>query len=104
MWNSVSKEEILDDGTGAHHLSLYISSECFSCQESILMMADVERSFPQLRTEIVNLDDAQAEKPDSVFAVPTYVLDGQILSLGNPHREVFISLIRNALSSSISRK
>ncbi len=51
-----------------------------------------------MNTQIINLDDPCAIKPDNVFAVPTYVLDGRIISLGNPHREQLFAKISSAVS------
>ncbi len=61
-------------------------------------MAEIARQFPQLITEIINLDEPGAEKPEEVFAVPTYVLDGKVVSLGNPYREQMSAKIKAALT------
>jgi hypothetical protein len=55
--------------------------------------------FPELITEIINLDEPGAVKPDKVFAVPTYLMDGNILFMGNPYLETMISRVQDALSS-----
>ncbi len=63
-----------------------------------MIAAEISQRFPQLITEVINLDDPSATKPDQVFAVPTYLLDGKILSLGNPYREEMFAKISAALS------
>jgi hypothetical protein len=81
-----------------HRLRVYIAAECHSCQEAVLLMAEIARQFPQLITEIINLDEPGAEKPEEVFAVPTYLLDGKIISLGNPYPEQMRAKIKAVLA------
>ncbi len=61
-------------------------------------MAEIAQQFPQIVTEIINLDEQNAEKPEEVFAVPTYMLDGKVVSLGNPYREQMSAKIKAALA------
>ena len=61
------------------------------------MMAEVAQRFPQLVAEIINLDEPEAQPPDNVFAVPTYVLDGKVIFLGNPYREQMFAKLSAAL-------
>ena len=68
-------------------LQVYIHSGCFSCQETLLLVAEIRKRFPQLLTEIISLDDPANETPEEVFAVPTWMLDGRVIFLGNPWRE-----------------
>jgi hypothetical protein len=58
---------------------------------------EVSNAFSGILIEIINLDDPGAIKPENVFAVPTYVLDGKIVSLGNPYRDQLVSKIRSQL-------
>lgn len=64
-----------------------------------MLAAEVTRQFPQIITEIINLDDPCSAKPASVFAVPTYLLDGEVVGLGNPYREQLFTRIREVLST-----
>lgn len=65
-------------------LQVYVSEDCWACAESRRIVADIKPQYPQVAVEM--LDVALVEQPEAVFAVPTYVLDGRIISLGNPHR------------------
>lgn len=65
-------------------LHVYIADDCWSCQETRRIVADVTGQFPEIRVE---LRDMNQDWPDDVFAVPTYVLNGRVISLGNPTRE-----------------
>lgn len=65
-------------------LHVYIADDCWSCQETRRIVADVAGQFPEARVELRNMSQ---DRPADVFAVPTYVLNGRVISLGNPTRE-----------------
>jgi hypothetical protein len=68
-----------------HTLTVYISADCWTCEETHRILNDVTPRFPDLLLRCI---DAQQEPlPDGVFAVPTYLLDDRVISLGNPTRE-----------------
>ena len=69
-----------------HTLTVYISDDCWSCEETVRILDDVTPHFPDLLLQRV--DTQQQPLPEGVFAVPTYLLDGKVISLGNPTREV----------------
>ena len=63
-------------------LQIFVTDECWTCEESRRIAAAVEEAFPQVNVELVDL--TSSERPDNVFAAPTYMLDGRVISLGNP--------------------
>jgi len=54
-------------------------------------------SFLDVQVEIISLDTPDSERPPAVFAVPTFLLNGELLWLGNPHREDAIQQIADLL-------
>jgi hypothetical protein len=68
----------------ATRLIIYIERGCESCQPAISIAEEVQRQAPDVQVDLIDLAEEPHQRPDSVFAVPTYVLDGRILSLGNP--------------------
>ncbi|MAU01504.1 MAG: hypothetical protein CL608_30575 [Anaerolineaceae bacterium] len=66
-------------------LTVYIADDCWSCAETQRILEDVVPQFPNLLLNLVNT--AEQPLPENVFAVPTYLLNGKIISLGNPTRE-----------------
>jgi len=66
-------------------LQVYTLADCWTCEETERIVTDVVSRFPNV--EVAVLDMMSAEKPDDVFAVPTYLINGRIVSLGNPTRE-----------------
>lgn len=70
------------------HLEIYVSDQCANCQEAI-MIAEAARSITGLNITVMNLDVPEQPMPLQVVAVPTYILNGLVISLGNPEREAF---------------
>ena len=66
-------------------LQVYVSQDCWSCRETARIIADIAGQFPAVKIEM--LDTAVTPFPENVFAVPTYLLNGRVISLGNPTRE-----------------
>lgn len=75
-------------------LHIYIADDCWSCHETRRIVADILPQFPEVNIE---LRDMSQDKPDDVFAVPTYVLNGRVISLGNPTREELRQKLTNTL-------
>jgi glutaredoxin len=75
-------------------LHVYIADDCWSCHETRRIVADIMPQFPEVHIE---LRDMSQDKPDDVFAVPTYMLNGRVISLGNPTREELRQKLTNAL-------
>jgi|SRR5689334_19056347 len=76
-------------------LEIYVASHCVGCQEA-LRIADLARGIAGLDVAVINLDHATPARPvpANVVAVPTYLLDGRVVSLGNPYREEFLARLR----------
>ena len=62
-------------------LDIYIDDCCETCEQARKIADQVRERMPQVE---VNLIELNGETPDSVFAVPTYLLDDVTLFLGNP--------------------
>ena len=67
-------------------LEVYVAEHCWSCSETRKIVSDLRVQFPHVAISLLDTDPQ--EWPEEVFAVPTYLLDGHIISLGNPTREV----------------
>jgi len=66
-------------------LQVYVSEDCWTCEETRRMVADVVPQFPEVTVELLDIKTSQ--HPEHVFAVPTYLLNGRIIFLGNPTRQ-----------------
>jgi hypothetical protein len=69
-------------------LEIYVAPECFGC-ETARNLAGLVRAlgWPDLEVRLLDLSEPHVVRPPAVFAVPTYVLDGRVISLGNPDRD-----------------
>jgi hypothetical protein len=66
-------------------LDIYVTPECFGCERAREIAKEIRMSqMPGVEVRLIDLSDPESVQPASVFAVPTYLLNGQVLSLGNP--------------------
>ncbi len=79
------------------HLEIYITEQCTNCQEAVLI-AEQASGIAGLEVTVVNLDAPGQPVPPQVFATPTYVLNGLVVSLGNPERDHFLAGLRAELA------
>ncbi len=82
-------------------LEIYVASHC-STFEHTLEIAERAQAIPGLEVAVINLDHPQQPVPPSVFAVPTYLLDGRVVSLGNPAREAFLADLRQKAKEQVA--
>ena len=67
-------------------LSVYILEHCLGCEEARRLAAAIPARFGELLVRVVDLDREPDARPASLVAVPTYMLDGKVISLGNPRQ------------------
>ena len=77
-------------------LKVFVEEDCWSCSESRRIIAEITPQFPEIVVELVNL--TAQNRPDDIFAVPTYKLNGRIISLGNPYPQELRRKIQDALN------
>lgn len=69
-------------------LEIFVMPDCEGCEAAIRLADRVrERNVPGVDLRVIDLSVSGAERPENVFAVPTYLLEGAVLSLGNPEEE-----------------
>jgi len=84
-----------------HHatLDVFVSAHCWQCPEARDIAQEMKEEFVPLGVRVIDLDEPDAQKPVSVFAVPTFLLNGKVVSIGTPSREALRFQIQNALSA-----
>ena len=65
-------------------LQVFVERGCGVCRRAVALADQARVQFPAVRVEVVDLTEPATEAPEAVFAVPTFLLDGELLSLGNP--------------------
>jgi hypothetical protein len=77
-------------------LRVYISDSCAGCDIARALVEYVRRLRPHHPIELINLDQDGAIRPSYVFGTPTYCLDDQIISLGNPSVQALLAALDRA--------
>ena len=65
-------------------LDVFVAAHCAASATARCIAADVARAAPDLTVRVVDVDAEFACVPPAVVAVPTYVVDGRLIHLGNP--------------------
>ncbi len=75
-------------------LQIVVGADCAGCETARHLASELDRlALPGVTIAIVDLSEPGVARPDPVFAVPTYLLDGRIISLGNPEFEWIVDQI-----------
>ena len=74
-------------------LEVYIAKGCFNCQQAERIANWVQNQLPHIAVRVIDLKEPDTQKPSTVFAVPTYLLNGKRISLGNPDRATLLQTI-----------
>ena len=82
-------------------LEIYVAEECWACEESRRIAAEVARRYPAVNVVLVDMETPG--RPSNVFAAPTYVLDGKVISLGNPTRDDLAERLERVQTVATSR-
>jgi len=53
--------------------------------------------FPNVVVRVVDLELDRSPPPDPVVAMPTYLLNGRVISLGNPYPEELFARLHEAV-------
>jgi hypothetical protein len=75
-------------------LEVYIADNCWSCNATKQIVAEIGQQFPSITIELRDIGDER--RPSCVFATPTYVLDGRTIFLGNPTPEQLLHKLEEA--------
>jgi len=76
-------------------LEIYVAPGC-PASDVARRLAETVGGYglPGVDVRLIDLSDPGATKPVAVFAVPTYLLDGRVLCLGNPGAAWLIARLR----------
>ena len=77
-------------------MEVYVSSECLNCGEAVRLAEEAAARFPSASVHVIDLGLDQGPLPDAIVAVPTYLPDGRVVSLGNPDPEELFARLHEA--------
>jgi alkyl hydroperoxide reductase subunit AhpF len=76
-------------------IEIYIDQSCPGCEQAMRIANQIHLHVPDVEVRILDLARPDIMKPVTVFAVPTYLMDGKVLSLGNPDIDELLALIED---------
>lgn len=79
-------------------LEVFVSAHCWQCPEARDLAEAMKEEFFPLDVRVIDLDKPSAYKPTVVFAVPTFLLNGKVVSLGTPSRDALRLQIESTLN------
>ncbi len=66
-------------------LDIYVGPDCFASANAHAIAREMRAlDLQNVLIRVIDLSDPVNVQPASVFAIPTYLLNGEVLSLGNP--------------------
>ncbi len=77
-------------------LEVFVEAGCESCDRALALADEIAKQFPSLPVSVIDISETANALPDAVFAVPTYVLNGRVVALGNPSIDDLADLIDHA--------
>lgn len=77
--------------------TIYMMAHCTAAAEIERIAAAIGTRFREVAVTLVHLDREIIAPPLAVFSVPTYLLDGDVVSLGNPDLDDLDRRIRHAV-------
>ncbi len=75
-------------------LKIYTMEHCPTCESTRNIASGIARRLPGISVELIDLEQPGTVPPPEVFSVPTYVLNGNVISLGNPYLDQLERSIR----------
>ncbi len=82
----------------AVRLEIVIAKEYPGCAEARAIAQEIQACFPALKVEVIELNGTRPV-PSQVVATPTYLLNGRVVSLGNPRRAWLVQEILRQYST-----
>ena len=79
-------------------LKVFVAEDCAGCAEARAIAGRIQKEYPTLAVEVVELADSGAALPEGVFATPTYMLNNRVVSLGNPKPDEIARWVSKATS------
>lgn len=73
-------------------LIIYVLKDCLGCERARHTANEVRKCAPDIEVDLVDLSEGHSP-PSSIFGVPAYVLNGQVVSHGNPRLETLLEMI-----------
>jgi len=77
-------------------LRVFVAEHCPNCEEACSIAAQIKQNYSDVEVEVIDIAKTQAVVPEKVFAIPTFMLNERIISLGNPYLREISRLVEEA--------
>ena len=75
-------------------LEIFIEAECKNCDVAREIASLVRQQVPAVQVRLIDVSVPGTVAPDNVFAVPTYLINGETWSLGNPDSQELVAELK----------
>ncbi|NJN82110.1 MAG: hypothetical protein HC802_07405 [Caldilineaceae bacterium] len=65
-------------------ITVYVAAHCPTCDYAREVARSIREEYPRVQVQLVDVENTTEVIPETVFATPTYLLNGRVWSLGNP--------------------
>ncbi|HEV2125235.1 MAG TPA: hypothetical protein VGW38_20990 [Chloroflexota bacterium] len=86
--------------TPRRRLEVYVAAHCATCAEARRLAKIADAAFHDVMVHVIDVDDhtdvgdgGNKDHNDQIVAVPTYILDGRVIALGNPSQEELFAVL-----------
>jgi hypothetical protein len=74
-----------------------VSAECPNCSEAVRLAHEAAARYPDIVVSVIDLALLRGNpSPDPIVAAPTFLLNGRVVSLGNPYTQQLFGHLREA--------
>lgn len=84
------------DDSRQRDVLVLVSADCPGCAESRRVVAEVLRMRPQTSIEVLDVASGQVPVGVPFVGTPSYVMDGRVISYGNPRPADLLAVIEGA--------
>lgn len=74
-------------------LRIYVAPGCAGCDTAVAMAGAVRQLRPHREVVVIDLADDSAPLPAGVIGTPTYLMDDEVVSLGNPTFDQLLGIL-----------
>lgn len=74
-------------------IRVYVDDYCLGCKRAEELVQQLLADYPHLNLSTVNVAH-DPDVPESLFALPTWYVDGEVWMLGNPFWSELLDLVR----------
>lgn len=87
---TIDKTTANTEEAGGMELVIYVAPHCSVCAYAYEVAEDIKQRFPDVNLKLVDMESTTEPIPETVFATPTYLLNGRVWSLGNPSPDMVV--------------